>query len=190
MALTTNKKNKIIADHKAKRFSSNTALAKYYKVDPKTVKKITEGIHQENADIVEAGVMYETLKNSSKNPTEIKAIEKIVEERTKEDRMRDIVLDNSLKISVHTTTASMKKLQENSTSKNKMETSDLIDHQRLAKLAKDTVTVKEEKAPIIENHLNMQQLQMSQEETNVEITVNDLEDEALLKLFKDRNLPK
>ena len=189
MALTTNRKNKIIADHKAGRFKSNTALAKHYKVDPKTVKKITMGISQENAEAVEAGVIYENAKKSLKNPVEIKAIETAVKEKTKEERMRDIVLDNTLKISVHTTTASAKQLQENNNKKIKTEPSELIEHQRLAKLAKDTVTVKEEKPAVIENHLNMQQLQMSQEETNVEVTVVDLESDALVKLFKDRNLP-
>jgi pyoverdine/dityrosine biosynthesis protein Dit1 len=134
-------------------------------------------------------VRYELAKKSVKNPIEQKAIENVVKEKTAQERMRDIVLDNSLKISVHTTTASMKKLQENANAKNKMETPELIEHQRLAKLAKETVTVKEEKSTVVENHLNMQQMNLSQEETNVTVVATDLESEELLKLFKDRNLP-
>lgn len=40
MALTTNKKNKIIAEWKAGLFTSYNAVATTYKIDPKTVKKI------------------------------------------------------------------------------------------------------------------------------------------------------
>lgn len=40
MALTTNKKNKIIAEWKAGLFNSYNAVATTYKIDPKTVKKI------------------------------------------------------------------------------------------------------------------------------------------------------
>lgn len=190
MALSTRKKNIIIADWRAGRFKSAYALAKAHKVSDKTATKLIDGIPQDNIEAVEAGVKYEIAKKSVKNPIEQRAIEKVVKEKTAEERMRDVVLDNSLKISVHTTTASMKKLQENSQSKkNKLETSELIEHQRLAKLAKETVIVKEEK-PIVENHLNMQQMVLSQEETNIEVTVVDLESEALVKLFKDRNLPK
>lgn len=189
MALSTRKKNIIIADWKTGKYANPNALAKAYKVDRKTVIKLIDGISPENASTVEAGVKYE-LEKSQKNPTEKMAIEKAVKEKTAAERMRDVVLDNSLKISVHTTTASMKKLQENAQSKKKMEASELIEHQRLAKLAKETVTVKEEKGTVVENHLNMQQMTLSQEETNVEVTVVDLESEELLKLFKDRNLPK
>jgi hypothetical protein len=188
MALSTRKKNIIIADWKTGKYKNPNALAKAFKIDRKTALKLVDGISSENASTVEAGVKYE-LEKSQKNPAEKMAIEKAVKEKTAEERMRDIVMDNTLKISVHTTTASMKKLQENAQSKkDKLEPSELIEHQRLAKLAKETVAVKEEK-PTVENHLNMQQMVLSQEETNVDITVNDLESEALVKLFKDRNLP-
>lgn len=36
----------------------------------------------------------------------------------------------------------------------------------------------------------MQQMVLSQQETNVDVNVVDLEGEDIVKLFKDRNLPK
>ena len=96
MAITTNKKNKIIADWKTGKFSSQTALAKHYKVDPKTVKKILEGISTSNAELVEVGAIYENAKKSLKNPVEIKAVEKAVEERTIADEIESIIFDGTL----------------------------------------------------------------------------------------------
>lgn len=188
MALSTRKQNIIIADWKTGKYKNPNALAKAHKIDRKTALKLVDGISTENASTVEAGVKYE-LEKSRKNPAEKAAIEKAVKEKTAEERMRDLVLDNSLKISVHTTTASVKELQKNAQSNKAIPAGELIEHQRLAKLAKDTVTVKEEKAAV-ENHLNMQQMVLSQEETNnVSVTVVDLDSEELLQLFKDKNLP-
>jgi hypothetical protein len=96
MALTTNKKNKIIAEWKAGIFSSHNAVAVSYKIDPKTVKKILDGISQSNTDIVEIGATYENAKKSIKNPNEIKAIEKAISERTIKDDIRDAGLEATL----------------------------------------------------------------------------------------------
>lgn len=96
MALTTNKKNKIIAEWKAGLFASFNAVAVAYKIDPKTVKKILDGISQSNAEIVEVGALYESAKKSIKNPNEIKAIEKAIIERTIADEIESIVLDGTL----------------------------------------------------------------------------------------------
>jgi hypothetical protein len=82
MALTTNKKNKIIADWKAGRFNTAYAISKEYKIDQKTAQKIIDGFSQGNADIVAIGTAYEIAKKSIKNPVEKKAIEKLVEERS------------------------------------------------------------------------------------------------------------
>ncbi len=186
MALTTNKKNKIIADHKAKRFKSNAALAKHYKVDPKTVKKITMGISQDNAQAVEAGVAYENSKKSLKNPVEIKAIETAVEERTLEQRREDAHLENLDIAELQISTKVRKDMTDN-----KEPTPEVLNvHARTTKNLRQSHQIKKGKeAPLIENHLNMQQLQLNQEETNIEVTVIDLESEALVKLFKDKNLP-
>jgi len=81
MALTTRKKNIILADWKTGNFKSITALAKHYKIDAKTAKKIVGEITPEHSDIVEFGVSYESAKNSLKNPVEITAIEKAVKNR-------------------------------------------------------------------------------------------------------------
>jgi len=188
MALSTRKKNIMIADWKAGRFPSAYALAKAHKVSDKTATKLIKGIPQENIEAVEAGVKYEMAKKSVKNPIEQTAIERVVKEKTKEERMKDAVLDNVLKISVHTTTAAAKLLQDNSTSKNKMEGNEILTLQKVAKEAKATVVDKEEKT-VVENNLNMQQMVLSQEETNIEVTVVDLDSEELVQLFKDRNLP-
>ena len=77
MALTTNKKNKIIADWKAGRFNTAYAISKEYKIDQKTAQKIIDGFSQGNADIVAIGTAYEIAKKSIKNPVEKKAIEKL-----------------------------------------------------------------------------------------------------------------
>lgn len=96
MALTTNKKNKIIAEWKAGIFSSYNAVAVQYKIDPKTVKKILYGISQSNTDIVEVGTKYEMAKKSIKNTIEIKAIEKAIIERTIADEIEHEVFSGTL----------------------------------------------------------------------------------------------
>ena len=87
MALTTNKRNKIIAEWKVGKYTSHNAVANAYKIDPKTVKKILDGISQSNVDIVSVGATYEIAKKSIKNPTELKAIEKRVIELSIADQV-------------------------------------------------------------------------------------------------------
>ena len=99
MALTTNKKNKIIAEWKAGLFTSYNAVATTYKIDPKTVKKILDGISQTNTDIVEAGTIYETAKKSIKNPNEIRAIDKAIQRDLSSDKLKlDIYEAQSLAV--------------------------------------------------------------------------------------------
>lgn len=81
MALTTNKKNKIIAQWKAGKFENPSQVAKHHKIDYKTAKKLVDGIPQANAHIVHDQVKLEILKKSIKNPQEISAIEMEVKER-------------------------------------------------------------------------------------------------------------
>ena len=80
--LSDRQKKNIIALYKTGEYNK-TQLAKKYKVDEKTIRNITENAEPSNADIVEAGVNYEVLKKSVKSPTEIKAIEKVVDDKTK-----------------------------------------------------------------------------------------------------------
>jgi hypothetical protein len=96
MALTSNRRNKIIADWKAGSFPSHNAIATFHGVDPKTVKKILEGISQSNAEIVRVGAMYEHAKSSLKNPNEIKAIERAILQMAVKDEIKDEVLDATL----------------------------------------------------------------------------------------------
>lgn len=96
MAISTKRKNQIIAEWKAGLFTSYNAVAVHYKVDPKTVKKILDGISQSNADIVDVGAKYESAKKSIKNPNEIKAIEKAILIRTIADDIEDVALDGTL----------------------------------------------------------------------------------------------
>jgi len=96
MALSTKKKNLIIADHKAGRFDTQTALLKHYKIDRKTLLKILEGISSTNTDIVDLGVAYESAKKSLKNPVEIKAVENVVKQRTIADDIKDEALSATL----------------------------------------------------------------------------------------------
>ena len=91
MAISTRKQNIIRADWKAGRYKSHTALAKHYKLDPKTVRKILGELSQSHTELVELGAVYENAKKSLKNPTEIKAVEKAVEERTIADEIEDLV---------------------------------------------------------------------------------------------------
>jgi hypothetical protein len=83
MAISTKKKNIIIAMWKTGEFKSFTAIAKHYKISTKTAQKIINETPQENESIVEIGVQYEMAKKSTKNPHEINTIEKVVQERVK-----------------------------------------------------------------------------------------------------------
>ena len=65
MALTTNKKNKIIAEWKAGIHSSFYAVSKAHNISQPSAKKLLENISMSNADIVEAGVAYEQGKKFS-----------------------------------------------------------------------------------------------------------------------------
>jgi len=96
MALSTRKKNQIIADWKAGRFISYYAIAKHYQISNPTAKEILVNIPQSNTDIVEAGVTYEKAKKLNKNLIEVKAIEALVKERTIADEIQDIVLSGTL----------------------------------------------------------------------------------------------
>jgi hypothetical protein len=96
MALSTRRKNQIIADWKAGRFKSYYAVSKFYKISAPTAKEILLGILQSNSDIVEVGVAYESAKKLTKNLIEVQAIERVVAERTIKDDIRDAGLEATL----------------------------------------------------------------------------------------------
>ena len=96
MALSTRKKNLIIAEWKAGKYKSAYAVSKAHKIDRKTAEKIIDGIGQTNADIVDICVIAENVKNSLKNPVEIKVIEAMVKEKTTADLIEDEVMSGTL----------------------------------------------------------------------------------------------
>ena len=83
MAISTKKKNIIIAMWKTGNFKSYTSIAKHYKISTKTAQKIIGSNTHDNEELVELGVKYEMAKNSTKNTHEIKAVENIVKDRIK-----------------------------------------------------------------------------------------------------------
>ena len=93
MALSTRKKNMIIADWKTGDFKSYYSIAKKYKINEKTAKKICEKIPHSNASIVEVCAVAESAKKSVKNPVELNAVENAVKERLKVDEISNLLLD-------------------------------------------------------------------------------------------------
>ena len=113
MALSTRKKNQIIAEWKAGKFSSFYAVAKHYKISQPSVKKLLVDLPQSNIDIVEAGVIYETAKKVSKNLVEINAIESEVISRVSTMEVdNDLIQENRViaKILQETIIASKKEI--------------------------------------------------------------------------------
>lgn len=97
MAISTRKKNIIIAEWKTGEYSFN-ALAKKHKISRETVRKICKDIPQENAQIVEVGTVYESAKKLAKNGQEIKAIESVVKDRLKVHDISNTILSGIEKL--------------------------------------------------------------------------------------------
>ena len=98
MAISTRKKNLIIAEWKAGKYKSFYAVAKAHKISQPQAKKILANIPQENAHIVEAGVVYESAKKFSKNLVEINAIENTVKDRLKIHNISNTILNGIEKL--------------------------------------------------------------------------------------------
>jgi len=92
MALSTKKKNIILAMWKTGDFKSANALANHYKISPKTARHIIGNTAHDNAELVERCVVTENDKKSLKNPQELKALESVVKKRTIADEIHDIVM--------------------------------------------------------------------------------------------------
>ena len=92
MALSTKKKNIIIADWKTGAYTKKQ-LEKKHKTTYKTLAKIIQGIEPTNADIVRVCSEAENAKKSIKNPHEIKAVETVVKERLKVQEIGNKILD-------------------------------------------------------------------------------------------------
>ena len=92
MALSTRKKNIIIADWKTGAFTKKE-LEKKHKISFKTLDKLISGIMATNADAVSVLHDAEMVKNSIKNPVELKAVENVVKSRLKVDNITNKILD-------------------------------------------------------------------------------------------------
>lgn len=99
--LTDRKRNNIVAKWKTGVYTQRE-LAKTYNVDVATINKIVKEIPKENANLVEAGVVFENAKRSTKSKQEISEINKAIEYRLKkefsEDNKRVKVYDLSYKL--------------------------------------------------------------------------------------------
>ena len=99
--ITDRKRNNIVAKWKTGVYTQRE-LAKTYNVDVATINKIVKEIPKENADLVEAGVVFENAKKSTKSQQEISEINKAIEYRLKkefsEDNKRVKVYDLSYKL--------------------------------------------------------------------------------------------
>lgn len=92
MALSTRKKNIIIADWKTGNYKQKDMLLKH-KIDRKTLMKVIEGILPTNAQAVEVLHNAKMVENSLKNPHELKAVQNVVDNRLKVENMTSKVLD-------------------------------------------------------------------------------------------------
>jgi len=98
MALTTNKRNKIIAEWKAGIYPSMAQLAKVHKVSAKTISRITKDISQDNAYLLEVQTALEIEKRSLKSPIEVAVIDREVIKRTKQAQIDGKIQIKSRKI--------------------------------------------------------------------------------------------
>ena len=92
MALSTKKKNIIIADWKTGAFTKKE-LEKKHKISFKTLDKLVSGISLSNAEAVVVLHGAEMVKNSIKNPVELKAVENVVKSRLKVDDISSKLLN-------------------------------------------------------------------------------------------------
>lgn len=92
MALSTRKKNIIIAEWKTGNYKQKDMLLKH-KIDRKTFIKIVEGILPTNAHAVEVLHEAKMVENSLKNPHELKAVQNVVNNRLKVDNLSLKLLD-------------------------------------------------------------------------------------------------
>jgi len=92
VAFSTRKKNVIIADWKTGAFTKKE-LEKKHKTTFKTLAKLLDGISADNADAVVVLHEAEMIRNSIKNPVELKAVENVVKHSLKVTNMTTKVLD-------------------------------------------------------------------------------------------------
>lgn len=99
--LSDRQKNNIIAKWKTGVYTQRD-LAKTYKVDVAIINRIVKEIEKENAELVEAGVLFMNAKKSTKSQQEIAEIDRAIEYRLKQefsdDNKKVRIYDTSFKI--------------------------------------------------------------------------------------------
>ena len=98
MAISTKKKNMIIADFKAEVYTNNTELAKHYKISRSTLYQIIQNVDRANADIVALGVDYELQKKNTQSVHDIRAIEQAVAVKVNTIEVDNDLVKNNRKI--------------------------------------------------------------------------------------------
>ena len=152
MALSPRKKKTIIAEWKAGKFKSFYAVSKQHKISEHTAKKLLGEVQQSNADIVEAGVVYEQGKKFSKSAVETDAIEKEVRRRTELQKTKDLIEEVALKSTLKNVVKISPELN-----KDNLSSSDRNNHQRTLKAALEMTQEKKDGTNININNTNAQQ---------------------------------
>ncbi len=91
MAISTRKKNLVVADWKTGAYSLH-ALARKHKINVNSVKKICMGVPKENAELVELCTVTEA-KKCTKNAQELLAVESVVKARLKVHDISNTILN-------------------------------------------------------------------------------------------------
>ena len=98
MAISIRRRKKILAEWKAGKFNNAHQIAKKYRIDHKTAKKIIMGVAQTNAHITDALELVENAKRAIKSRVEIQAIEKTVQDRISTMEIDNELIDNNRKL--------------------------------------------------------------------------------------------
>ncbi len=138
MALSTRKRNLIIADAKAGRFENISGLCKYHKISRKTYYQL-EKKHGfkfgENADIVEAAAALSKHIEVTKSKQEKQAIERAVKEKLSVAEMNEKLIRNNRAVALKIQSVLAKKAKNNELYEAKdvkSATSALLDIERIA----------------------------------------------------------
>jgi len=184
--LTARQKEQMVSMFKTGNYSKR-GLAKHFKCTDTTVRRVTATVAPENTKAVDLGVQYEQEKSRT-TVADQRAIEVAVKERTKLERIADLVIEAGHKVALQ---SSAEIVRRNSDKKiEKLELSEIKLGTGIVEKSMKIVAPPKEQ-PSMETHLNVQQLALSQSEANSEtiVTVADIDAGALAQRFKERNLP-
>ncbi len=181
--LTNKKKDQIVALFQTGAYTKR-GLAKQFNCTDTTVGRILKGISVTLASTVELGVQYETQKSCT-TVAQKQAIQEVVQTKTKEERLKEVIHTANLQGTAANVTNAVKQAQNKDTVP-----TDRNNLQRVFKTAQDLITPKEDKATI-ENSISIAQM-MSQQESEIimKTHISKMNDEELIQALKDRNLPE